>query len=129
MEAASREVVPGSPRQAPHFDCDFEETPDGEFIWNASRVLLHHLEGVPASSRRSPAGKRVLELGSGLGHLGYGLARLGAQVTCTERGKCLRALEESLAAQELAFGSVSSSGGSICATELSWGEDEFAGSA
>eukprot|EP00747_Dinoflagellata_sp_TGD_P178620 gnl/TRDRNA2_/TRDRNA2_27883_c0_seq2.p1 gnl/TRDRNA2_/TRDRNA2_27883_c0~~gnl/TRDRNA2_/TRDRNA2_27883_c0_seq2.p1 ORF type:complete len:104 (+),score=19.14 gnl/TRDRNA2_/TRDRNA2_27883_c0_seq2:123-434(+) len=25
---------------APKFSCDFEETPDGEYIWNASRALL-----------------------------------------------------------------------------------------
>jgi hypothetical protein len=29
-------------------------------------------------------GKRVLELGSGLGHLGWGLYQLGAHVTCTD---------------------------------------------
>ena len=29
-------------------------------------------------------GKRVLELGSGLGHLGWGLYQMGAHVTCTD---------------------------------------------
>ena len=29
-------------------------------------------------------GKKVLELGSGLGHLGWGLYQMGANITCTD---------------------------------------------
>ena len=53
-------------------------------LWTASLVLLRHLETEhPAAYWR---GKRVLELGAGMGHLAVGLARLGAQVTATEAG-------------------------------------------
>ena len=53
-------------------------------LWTASLVLLRHLEV------EQPAGywcgKRVLELGAGMGHLAVGLARMGAHVTATEAG-------------------------------------------
>ena len=53
-------------------------------LWTASLVLLRHLETEhPAAYWR---GKRVLELGAGMGHLAVGLARLGAHVTATEAG-------------------------------------------
>merc|ERR1719310_522226 len=71
---------------APHFDKDFEKLPNGEIIWNASLVLLHYFHGLPAEHFR---GKRVLELGSGLGHLGFRLSKLGAHVTLTEQEKCI----------------------------------------
>ena len=51
-------------------------------LWTASLVLLRHLE------ISKPTGwwkeRRVLELGSGTGHLAVGLAQLGAQVVATE---------------------------------------------
>ena len=51
-------------------------------LWTASLVLLHHLETTkPAGWWR---GKRVLECGSGTGHLAVGLGRLGAHVVATE---------------------------------------------
>lgn len=109
---------------APHFKCDFEQLPNGTIIWNASRVLLHYLEK-PANAR-ALRGRRILELGSGLGHLGYGLARLGAHVTCTERGKIIPELQESIVELERAHGSVADVGGSLRVSELSWGAEEFA---
>ncbi|KAL6761652.1 hypothetical protein V8C86DRAFT_2529825 [Haematococcus lacustris] len=76
---------------------DFIEFEDGTILWTASLILLNHLQTHEAQSLR---GKRVLELGSGLGHLGMGLARLGAHVTCTERPRELSALQASLALQQ-----------------------------
>merc|ERR1711977_459382 len=79
---------------APHFSRDFEQLPNGEIIWNASLVLLHYLRGLPAEHFR---GQRVLGLGSGLGHLGFRLAKLGAHVPITEQEKCIPFLRETLA--------------------------------
>lgn len=114
-------------REAPRFTCDYEELPDGEFIWNASRALLFYLEEPKRAEMLR--GKRILELGSGLGHLGYGMARLGASVTCTERGKCLEILRDSLAGLEREHGAVASAGGELRVIELSWGEEGFGASA
>lgn len=109
---------------APHFTCDFEERPDGSFIWNASLVLMRYLQAPERAQRLR--GRRVLELGSGLGHLGHGLARLGAHVTCTERGKILPELCASLRGLDAEFGPAEAAGGSLRAVELSWGEEGFA---
>ena len=59
-------------------------------LWTASLLLLRHLEAAhPADYWR---GRRVLEFGSGAGHLAVGLARLGAHVVATESGECSTAL-------------------------------------
>lgn len=51
---------------------DYIEFDDGNLVlWTASLVLLNHI-GLKGSLK----GKRVLELGSGLGHLAVGLYRL-----------------------------------------------------
>eukprot|EP00747_Dinoflagellata_sp_TGD_P178619 gnl/TRDRNA2_/TRDRNA2_27883_c0_seq1.p1 gnl/TRDRNA2_/TRDRNA2_27883_c0~~gnl/TRDRNA2_/TRDRNA2_27883_c0_seq1.p1 ORF type:complete len:252 (+),score=45.51 gnl/TRDRNA2_/TRDRNA2_27883_c0_seq1:123-878(+) len=125
---------------APKFSCDFEETPDGEYIWNASRALLWYLQA--PETHPSLRGKRVLELGSGLGHLGYGIARLGAHVTCTEQAKGVPILEASLAELQKQHGAVGVGGaadievapsesgvpmGSLRCLELEWGEQGVAG--
>ena len=62
-------------------DLKFDAGGEG-MLWTASLILLHHLEvtSTPGSWR----GKRVLEFGSGTGHLAVGLARLGAHVVATE---------------------------------------------
>ncbi|CAJ1332904.1 unnamed protein product [Effrenium voratum] len=112
--------------QAPHFKYDFEERPDGSFIWHASLVLLHYLQA-PERARQF-RGRRVLELGSGLGHLGHGLARLGAEVTCTDQVKIMPVLQESLRQLDREHGSPSSFGGSIRTVTLDWGEEGFAAS-
>jgi len=116
----------GDPRPAPHFTRDFEETPEGNFIWHASLVLLHYLQAPERA--RGIRGKRVLELGSGLGHLGHGLARLGAHVTCTDQAKCLPVLEGSLRELDGQHGTAEAAGGSIRIVELNWGQEGFEGS-
>lgn len=51
-------------------------------LWTACLILLRHLETEkPAGWWR---GRKVLELGSGTGHLAVGLARLGASIVATE---------------------------------------------
>jgi len=51
-------------------------------LWTACLILLHHLE--TEFPRGWWQGKRVLELGSGSGHLAVGLSKLGASVVATE---------------------------------------------
>ena len=101
-------------------------------LWTASLVLLRHLETEhPAAYWR---GKRVLELGAGMGHLAVGLARLGAQVTATEAGYSglgvLQAwsthlLKERAGGGEAGDGALSAGGdahgGTVTTRELWWG--------
>jgi len=66
---------------------DFTLLSDDEMIWNASIVLLNYLEKLQKNGSVDFRGKKILELGSGLGHLGFAMkTRLGADVVCTERG-------------------------------------------
>lgn len=73
-------------------------------LWHVSIVLLKYFLDsckVPAGTEKSSCksnpfeGKNILELGAGLGHLGFVLSnQLGANVICTEReGRCLEMLE------------------------------------
>jgi hypothetical protein len=82
---------------------DFVQFEDNTILWTASLVLLQHLQR--PENRATLAGKRVLELGSGLGHLGVGLSHLGAHITCTERPQELAALQASVQRQTAARGS------------------------
>lgn len=66
--ASLKSAAPGSTPDYYEFDGD-----NPVVLWNASLVLLNHLIEAPVALR----GKRVLELGSGLGHLAVGLARCG----------------------------------------------------
>ncbi|CAD7936425.1 unnamed protein product [Amoebophrya sp. A25] len=69
-------------------------------LWNASVVLLRYLDKMAASTPGfSWEGKRILELGSGLGHLAFALAERGANVYCTEQPKCCGMLAASLLRQ------------------------------
>mmetsp|Transcript_122651 Transcript_122651/g.308369 ORF Transcript_122651/g.308369 Transcript_122651/m.308369 type:complete len:260 (-) Transcript_122651:111-890(-) len=123
VEGSAPSLAVAEMEPAPCFTCDFEERPDGTFIWNASLVLLRYLQAPERVARLR--GRRVLELGSGLGHLGHGLARLGAHVTCTERGKILPELQASLRGLDREHGPAGTNGGSLRAVELSWGEEGF----
>ena len=79
-------AVPRGPngRMRAWLDVDATEGRPETMLWPASLVLLRHLETqLPEGYWR---GKRVLELGAGMGHLAVGLARLGAHVTATEAG-------------------------------------------
>lgn len=74
---------------APKFT-DYTEFDDG-LLWNASLVLLNYLKDTLGEQLK---GKKILELGSGLGHLGLGLSDLGADVTLTEHPMVLDSLVE-----------------------------------
>lgn len=121
---------------------DFADHDTGSIVWNASLVLLNHLRLKNAADFR---GKRVLELGAGVGHLAWGLYELGAHVTASntplagdlkELETCLdRWLGEEAEGKEAeASAYIRSalnnkavevpkvSGGSIRAVELTWGQ-------
>ena len=100
-------------------------------LWTASLVLLRHLEvSLPVGFW---AGKRVLELGSGTGHLAVGLATLGALVTATESAHEMaggQAGYDSMVAWTthlLASRAVDAgiSGGSVGFRQLHWGIDDL----
>lgn len=55
----------------------------GFLLWTTSLVLLRELE-VRHATDGFWRGKKVLELGAGMGHMAVGLARMGAHVTATE---------------------------------------------
>ena len=59
---------------------DLVDHESGSIVWNASLVMLNHLRAQNAADFK---GKRVLELGSGVGHLAWGLYELGAHVTAS----------------------------------------------
>lgn len=120
-------------------------------VWPACLVLLRHLEDMDwcANKRGCPLcicdpshprrrGKRVLELGSGTGHLAVGLARLGAHVTATEGpGNNMAALKswsgqllrehvgggQPLCTDPIRLSTGNSLGGTLELRELWWGED------
>lgn len=89
-------------------------------------MLLYYLQAPERG--KALRGKRVLELGSGLGHLGHGLARLGAHVTCTDQVKVMPVLQESLKDLDREHGAPESFGGSVRTVTLDWGEEGFAAS-
>ncbi|KAG1680411.1 hypothetical protein FOA52_015502 [Chlamydomonas sp. UWO 241] len=113
------ELKKAEPNTTPDF-FDFEEG-SPVVIWNASLVLLHHL----IEREGALKGKRVLELGSGLGHLAVGLARVGAHVTCSELPSLMPDLNRSIELQLAELGEAQPVG-SIEAVELEWGEEGFA---
>eukprot|EP00290_Baffinella_frigidus_P010760 CAMPEP_0180168476 /NCGR_PEP_ID=MMETSP0986-20121125/32699_1 /TAXON_ID=697907 /ORGANISM="non described non described, Strain CCMP2293" /LENGTH=227 /DNA_ID=CAMNT_0022119873 /DNA_START=11 /DNA_END=694 /DNA_ORIENTATION=- len=96
---------------------DLRDMPSGGVLWKASLVLLDYLERKQADTLK---GKRVLELGSGLGHMAVELYRLGAHVVCTEQVAmgALQRLQTTVAEAP----NHSAAGGSISAMELEWGE-------
>lgn len=99
---------------------DLRDLPDGGTLWKASLVLLHFLE---KELEGRLEGMSVLELGSGSGHLGIELWRLGADVTCTERvaQDTLKKLSDRIEGAKAAKPQANT----IRAVELEWGEDEY----
>jgi predicted nicotinamide N-methyase len=99
---------------------DFRDLPDGGILWKASLVLLNYIEKKALDTVR---GKKVLELGSGAGHLAISLYRLGAQITCTERR--FNGNYDRLCAAVEAERLNQIDGASITACELEWGSEAF----
>jgi len=85
---------------------------------------LHYLE---KKSGQSLAGKKILELGSGAGHLGIALATLGSHVTCTERVEMgtLERLNKRITESRKKLEESHRAWGSIQACELEWGEEGY----
>ncbi len=85
---------------------------------------MHYLE---KKSGEQLAGKRVLELGSGAGHLGIALATIGCHVTCTERVEMgtLDRLTKRIDMNRKKLEESHRSFGTMHAFELEWGEDGF----
>ena len=124
---------------------DLVDHESGSIVWNASLVLLNHLCKHNAADFR---GKRVLELGSGVGHLAWGLYELGADVTAsnTPLGGDLKELEQCVelwkgeeragkvpaarsytraALGEPADAGAAVPGGAIRVVELTWGQEHW----
>lgn len=57
----------------------------GGVVWETALFLLRYLERRVLPGLRAASKPRVVELGSGCGLLGLGLARLGCQVTLTDQ--------------------------------------------
>lgn len=86
---------------------------DDGLLWNASLELLKYLKTLD-----NLKGKRVIELGSGLGHLGLAIAELGADVTLTEHSSVLGSLQDRVAAYGQKHPHIKAR-----AVELEWGEE------
>jgi SAM-dependent methyltransferase len=133
---ASAVPRPANGRMRAWLDVAPEDGRPESMLWTASLVLLRHLETSHPDGYW--CGKRVLELGAGMGHIAVGLARLGAHVTATEAGYSgvgvLRAwsthlLREREGGGETVFGSDGAlsagrdaRGGTLRTHELWWGE-------
>jgi len=124
---------------------DLDAITEQPMLWTASLLLLHHLEA--NSTVDDWDGRRILELGSGAGHLAVGMARLGAHVVATESGECgtfepMRASTQHLLAERAGGGEPSSSGscaghgesaalsagsssGTVAFRKLHWGLDDL----
>ena len=100
-------------------------------LWTCSLLLLRHLERDASLAWR---GTRVLELGSGAGHLAVGLSRLGAHVIATEGGARFGTRDANPYATLCAWTRhlqaerpPNALGGTLALRELAWGDDDGVG--
>lgn len=80
----------------------------GSCLWAAALALVEFFAAEPARAD----GKRVLELGAGLGAAGLALARLGATVRVTDRPSMLDLLQRNVRENDA----------KVAAAALSWGQ-------
>lgn len=92
-------------------------------VWDASLVLAKYLDILCRKERLGKdwlVGKKVLELGAGLGCVGMVAACLGAEVVLTDLATVLPALNKNIQMNEDHW---KESGGSARAEELAWSKD------
>lgn len=102
----------------------------GTTVWDASMVFVKFLEKNCRKGRFSPAklkGKRIIELGSGCGLAGFGMALLGCDVVSTDQVEVLPLLMRNVERNTSIVTQTnpdSASFGSIEVAELDWGNLE-----
>ena len=106
-----RLVTPSNPQD---LTCDTS----GHSVWSGAPAMLEWL-GTASDVDVSLDGAHVLELGSGTGLVGCGIAKLGAKnVYCTDLPQIMPVLQANVAANEA---EASASGCSLIAQPLVWG--------
>ncbi|CAH0391417.1 unnamed protein product [Bemisia tabaci] len=92
----------------------------GCVVWDAALVLSKYLE---VSCAKSPwlQGRKILELGAGVGCVGIVAACLGGDVIVTDLPEILPLLEKNISAN---FQQIEGTGGKISAQTLRWGDAE-----
>ena len=92
---------------------------NGATLWDCSLALARFLEWrFCCSGSSSWEGRRVLELGAGLGLVSMTLASLGAKVTATEREICVPLLTRNL--EENGLLRTSEEDGACCVASFDW---------
>lgn len=97
-------------------DLEYRLNGTGSSLWDSSIVLLKYLERTHCDDWR---GKRVLDLGAGVGLVGLVLALYGAHVTLTDIGECLHMLRRNIDANRATI-AASGRGGAVDCDELFW---------
>nr|XP_018898475.1 PREDICTED: protein N-lysine methyltransferase METTL21A-like isoform X3 [Bemisia tabaci] len=91
----------------------------GDISWESAQELATYLE--VSSKNNSLLGKRVIELGAGLGCVGIAAACLGGDVTITDLPSVLPFMLESIFRNE---DQIEGTGGRARAQVLTWGDSE-----